>query len=194
MPPTLTNFSGLPGPADRIQGQIHCLKFHTLLGPMLMGEGPSGLVGAWFADQRHVPAAAADWPLRRTPLLAEAQAQIEAYLAGELASFDVPLAPYGTPFQQAVWESLRIIPYGQRRTYGDMARAMDKPSSARAVGAAVGRNPWSLIVPCHRVLGSDGRLTGYAGGLQRKQWLLAMEARDGGSQVSGKNSLMTSGS
>ena len=157
---------------------VYRLEFQTGLGSMLIGEGAGGLVGAWFADQRHVPDAAATWALRRTPLLVQAQAQINAYLAGELDRFDVPLASCGTPFQQAVWASLRTIPYGQRRTYGDVARTVGKPSSARAVGAAVGRNPWALIVPCHRVVGRDGSLTGYAGGLERKQQLLAMEEKN----------------
>ncbi|WP_420823075.1 methylated-DNA--[protein]-cysteine S-methyltransferase [Wenzhouxiangella limi] len=88
----------------------------------------------------------------------------------------MPLAQQGTPFQRAVWEYLRSIPYGQSASYGQIARALGRPSAARAVGLAVGRNPWALIVPCHRVIGSNGALTGYAGGLERKRWLLALEA------------------
>lgn len=143
---------------------------------MVFAAGPDGLAGAWFRDQRHFPAEAQSWPRRRTELLANAELELKAYLAGELSDFDLPLAQQGTPFQRAVWEYLRSIPYGQSASYGQIARALGRPSAARAVGLAVGRNPWALIVPCHRVIGSNGDLTGYAGGLERKRWLLALEA------------------
>ena len=103
-------------------------------------------------------------------------AQVQAYFQGQLQAFDVPLdLSVGTAFQQAVWQALRQIPYGKTSSYLALASAMGKPSATRAVGAAVGRNPVSIIVPCHRVLGSTGRLTGYAGGLWRKQALLQLE-------------------
>ena len=102
--------------------------------------------------------------------------QLRAYFAGELRSFSVHLAPTGTEFQLAVWSALRSIPYGATASYGDIARAVERPSASRAVGAANGRNPISIIVPCHRVIGANGRLVGYGGGLHRKEWLLGLEA------------------
>jgi len=112
------------------------------------------------------------------PLLARALVQLREYFAGERAEFDLPLEPEGgTPFQRRAWKALREIPFGQTRTYGDQARAIQHPTAVRAVGAANGRNPIGIIVPCHRVIGSDGKLTGYAGGMAAKRWLLEHEAR-----------------
>jgi methylated-DNA-[protein]-cysteine S-methyltransferase len=109
-------------------------------------------------------------------LLKEAARQLQAYWAGERKGFDLPLdVTWGTPFQQAVWRQLMTIPYGDTCTYADVARAMGKPLAVRAVGTAIGRNPLSVIVPCHRVLGSNGQLGGYSGGLDRKRALLALE-------------------
>lgn len=102
-------------------------------------------------------------------------AQFEAYFAGHLQRFTLPLAPRGTAFQQAVWQALCDIPYGETRSYSDIARAIGKPNAVRAVGAANGRNPLSIIIPCHRVIGQNGSLTGYAGGLPIKQALLTLE-------------------
>jgi methylated-DNA-[protein]-cysteine S-methyltransferase len=102
-------------------------------------------------------------------------AQLDAYFSGELHEFDVPLAPAGTPFQRDVWDLLLQIPFGQTATYGRLARELGKPDASRAVGLANGRNPISIIIPCHRVIGSTGELTGYGGGLPRKAWLLAHE-------------------
>jgi len=101
--------------------------------------------------------------------------QLEAYFRGELMTFDLPLAPRGTDFQTRVWQALRAIPFGQTRSYREIAVAIGTPLAVRAVGAANGRNPLSLIVPCHRVIGSSGKLTGYAGGIDRKRWLLQHE-------------------
>ncbi|MGY6587640.1 MAG: methylated-DNA--[protein]-cysteine S-methyltransferase [Wenzhouxiangella sp.] len=148
----------------------------TPLGPVLMAEKDGRLAGVWFSGQRHFPAEASCWLQENTPLLKRAGVQLAAYFAGELSQFDLPLATVGTPFQQAVWRQLVDIPYGQTRSYGQIALALGKSSASRAVGMAVGRNPWSIIVPCHRVLGSSGQLTGYAGGLDRKRWLLALES------------------
>jgi methylated-DNA-[protein]-cysteine S-methyltransferase len=106
----------------------------------------------------------------------EAEEQLEAYLAGERTSFDLPLAPAGTSFQLRVWEALTEIPYGETRSYGAIAAAVGRPDAVRAVGATNGRNPIAVIVPCHRVIGSDGSLTGYGGGLDRKRMLLELEA------------------
>ncbi len=109
------------------------------------------------------------------PILADCARQLEQYFAGELRQFDLPLEPGGTAFQRAVWRALADIPYGQVCSYRDIARRLDKPGAVRAVGAANGRNPLPLVVPCHRVIGSDGSLTGYAGGLAVKTKLLELE-------------------
>jgi methylated-DNA-[protein]-cysteine S-methyltransferase len=108
--------------------------------------------------------------------LREPAEQLEAYFAGELRDFDLPLAPQGTPFQREVWSALRGIPYGSTISYGELAAAVGRPHAARAVGAANGRNPIAVVVPCHRVIGASGALTGYGGGLGRKRLLLDLEA------------------
>ena len=110
---------------------------------------------------------------------AEALDQLAAYFAGKLTTFTLPLSLAGTPFQLRAWDALRAIPYGQRITYGEQARNLGIPGAARAVGAANGRNPISILVPCHRVVGADGSLTGYAGGMERKAILLALERSAG---------------
>ncbi len=107
----------------------------------------------------------------------EARQQLRAYFAGELMHFDLPLAPAGTPFQQQVWRALQGIPYGQTRSYGDIAAQLGSPLASRAVGAANGRNPLPIVIPCHRVIGASGSLTGFAGGLQAKALLLRLEQR-----------------
>lgn len=113
------------------------------------------------------------------PLLLDAADQLRAYFAGELREFDLPLAPRGTPFQLSVWDAVSAIPYGSTATYAEIAAAIGHPSACRAVGAANGRNPLPLIVPCHRVIGAAGALTGYGGGLERKRSLLDLEAAAG---------------
>src|SRR5690606_19796588 len=105
-----------------------------------------------------------------------AEQQLAAYFAGEASDFDLPLAPRGTPFQQQVWTALRTIPRGETRSYAAIARQIENPDAIRAVGAANGANPIAIIIPCHRVIASDGTLHGYAGGLERKRWLLDLEA------------------
>ena len=107
--------------------------------------------------------------------MSEAKQQIDEYFAGSRERFDVPLAPAGTSFQRAVWNAIAEVPHGATRTYANLAERVGHPGSARAAGAATGRNPLSIIVPCHRIVGSDGSLTGYAGGLDRKRHLLALE-------------------
>lgn len=110
-----------------------------------------------------------------SPLLDAAEAQLREYFAGARRTFDLPLAPHGTAFQQRVWAALRAIPYGETRTYGELAAAIGSPNASRAVGMANHRNPISIVIPCHRVIGANGTLTGYAGGLEIKQKLLALE-------------------
>jgi methylated-DNA-[protein]-cysteine S-methyltransferase len=111
----------------------------------------------------------------RDDVLGECARQLTEYFAGRRREFSLPLDPGGTPFQQSVWQQLRGIPYGEARTYRDIARAIGKPSAVRAVGAANGRNPLPIVVPCHRVIGSNGQLTGFAGGLEAKAFLLRLE-------------------
>ena len=147
----------------------------TPLGPMTLATTEQGLAGAWFDGQAHHPGAlgAPLQPAQRW--LVQAAKELGEYFAGRRQHFDVPLDPQGTGFQQAVWQALLRIGCGGSSTYGDIARDLGRPAAARAVGSAVGRNPVSVIVPCHRVLGRDGSLTGYAGGLPRKQALLRLE-------------------
>ena len=114
-------------------------------------------------------------PVNRFAALKEAAQQLDAYWAGELLDFDLPLAAKGTPFQQKVWRALRKIPYGTTATYGQIAKKIGSPTASRAVGAANGRNPIAIVVPCHRVIGANGTLTGYAGGLDMKRQLLDHE-------------------
>lgn len=148
----------------------------TPLGRMLVARTADGLAGLWFDGQRHHPGTLAAPERPDDPLLRRAAAQLQAYFAGDAGSFDVPLDLHGTPFQRAVWQALLRIPAGATRSYGEIARELGAPRAVRAVGAAVGRNPVSVVVPCHRVLGHDGSLTGYAGGVPRKRALLALES------------------
>ncbi|MGC3873424.1 methylated-DNA--[protein]-cysteine S-methyltransferase [Halomonas sp. GXIMD04776] len=114
-------------------------------------------------------------PVKPHPLIDDCKTQLEEYFQGRRQTFDVPLAPQGTEFQQRVWRQLRAIAFGETCSYAAISRKIGSPKSHRAVGAANGRNPLSIIVPCHRVIGSNGQLTGYAGGLERKKWLLQHE-------------------
>lgn len=141
---------------------------HTPLGPMLaVSDGGSLTKLAFDADERF------DDPCA---ILDRAEQQLAAYFAGEASDFDLPLAPRGTPFQQQVWTALRTIPRGETRSYAAIARQIENPDAIRAVGAANGANPIAIVIPCHRVIASDGTLHGYAGGLERKRWLLDLEA------------------
>ena len=155
---------------------MYKIQITTPLGSMLLAAAEEGLVGAWFLGQRHFPAGVHSWTPKRTSLLEQAEQEIIAYLDGDRLSFSLPLAMRGTAFQRAVWAYLRTIPYAKTASYGHIAQALARPSAARAVGAAVGRNPFTLIVPCHRVVSADGAMTGYAAGIERKQRLIALEA------------------
>ncbi len=139
------------------------------IGLIEIGCDTSAVVSLDFVDERQ-------HEIGPNPIGIKALTQVVGYFAGTRLDFDLPLAMPGTPFQQAVWKQLLRIPFGQTRTYQEIAQAIDRPRAVRAVGAANGSNPISLIVPCHRVIGSDGRLTGYGGGLWRKKWLLEHEA------------------
>jgi methylated-DNA-[protein]-cysteine S-methyltransferase len=156
------------------------IQSHTSspLGDVLLATTEQGLIGVWFVhDQKYMPDNRHWVTNENHPSLLSAALQLREYFLGERQSFDLPLQPaWGTPFQRAVWQALLRIPYASTRTYGDIARDIGKPQAVRAVGAAIGQNPHSIIVPCHRVLGANGSLTGFAGGLERKKHLLALEA------------------
>jgi methylated-DNA-[protein]-cysteine S-methyltransferase len=145
----------------------------TLIGTLTVAGTEDAVHEIHFGARRESDAfeAAAGAALR------EAAAQLRAYFAGELREFDLPLAPAGTEFQRSVWSHLRGIPYAETTTYGAIARAIGRPAAVRAVGAANGANPLPLVVPCHRVIGSNGALTGFGGGIEVKRWLLDHEAR-----------------
>jgi methylated-DNA-[protein]-cysteine S-methyltransferase len=147
----------------------------TPLGSLRLARTPRGLAGAWFDGQRHHPGVLSARDDAADPLLRDAAAQLQAYFAGERLRFDLPLDLLGTPFQCDVWQALLGIACGETVRYGDVAARIGAPSAARAVGAAIGRNPLSIFVPCHRVLGTGCALTGYAGGLDRKVALLDLE-------------------
>ncbi|MGW4568853.1 methylated-DNA--[protein]-cysteine S-methyltransferase [Streptomyces sp. NPDC004561] len=157
------------------------MKCHTVLdspyGPLtLVADADGALCGLYMAGQRHRPPEEDFGPRDDGPsCFAAAREQLSAYFVGELKEFTVELALRGTPFQRGVWAQLARIPYGETRTYGELADALGNPQASRAVGLANGRNPVGIIVPCHRVIGADGSLTGYGGGLARKRRLLDFE-------------------
>ncbi len=156
------------------------VQSHTTspLGDVLLAATEQGLAGVWFVQgQLHMPNSSQWTTDEAHPTLLAAAKQLHDYFSGQRKSFDLPLQPaWGTPFQRAVWQALQRIPYGHTSTYGDIARDIDNPKAVRAVGAAIGQNPHSIIVPCHRVVGANGSLTGFAGGLDRKKHLLLYEA------------------
>lgn len=159
------------------------LPLHTVqapypspLGPMTLAATDVALVGAWFTDQAHLPDLSPYPSAPGHPMLRLAADQLDEYFAKQRQHFDLPLhLGTGTLFQNAVWQALCAIGHGQTCTYGMVSQQVGRPKAVRAVGAAVGRNPLSIILPCHRVMGANGQLTGYAGGLWRKTALLKLE-------------------
>ena len=154
------------------------MKQHTVIdspyGPLTLVATDGVLSGLYMTNQRHRPPEETFGELDESPF-AEAEEQLEAYFAGELKEFTLELRMAGTPFQRSVWDGLRRIPYGETRSYGQLADALGNPGASRAVGLANGKNPIGIIVPCHRVIGASGSLTGYGGGLDRKRRLLEFE-------------------
>ena len=147
------------------------------IGELLLVADDTALLRLHVRQGKYEPALQADWCNDRShPILTLAQRELDAYFARRLQVFSVAIAPQGTAFQRRVWTALTGIPYGETRTYTQQAHAIGQPAAVRAVGAANGRNPISLIVPCHRVIGADGAMTGYAGGLAAKRMLLELEA------------------
>ena len=149
----------------------HTLSVPSPIGKLWLQEEDGALVRVSFQPD------AASQTEEETPLLGQAKQQLAEYFAGQRQAFDLPLRMQGTPFQQKVWAALRTIPYGETRSYGQIAVQVGNPKAGRAVGMANNRNPIAIIVPCHRVIGANGSLTGYAGGLNVKQELLALERR-----------------
>ena len=158
-PASPTYFDAVPSPI----GDLYITARDGAITGLHMGQpkGVEAVIGRWTRDPR---------------MLAAARAQLEAYLAGELTTFDLALSSGGTPFQQQVWAELRKIPYGETISYLELANRIGNPKAMRAVGAANGRNPIAIIVPCHRVIGANGSMTGFGGGIERKVWLLSHEA------------------
>ena len=156
------------------------------LGPLTLIASPQGLRSVGWEEASIDVVSDGGWPLSGSVLVADrcsateilraAATQLDEYFRGLRTTFDLPLAPSGTPFQRSAWEVLRTIPFGHTMTYGEQARRLGGANKARAVGAANGRNPLSIIIPCHRVIGADGSLTGFSAGVERKAWLLRHEA------------------
>jgi methylated-DNA-[protein]-cysteine S-methyltransferase len=153
-------------------------RAHTVVespvGPLTLVAADGALVGLYMDEQRHRPPTE-KFGDRDAEVFDDAIRQLRAYFGGERTTFDLRLSPQGTPFQQRVWAALCDIPYGTTVSYGELAHRIGQPTASRAVGLANGRNPIGIVVPCHRVIGASGKLTGYGGGLERKQFLLDLE-------------------
>ena len=149
--------------------------FESPIGPLLLVSDGRALTGLYM-NELVIPVGSAE-DADALPFV-EARLQLAEYFAGGRQTFDLPLAPKGTTFQRILWAFLKDVPYGETTTYGALARKMNEPNACRAVGMANGRNPLSIVVPCHRVVGSNGKLTGYSGGLSKKEFLLALERGD----------------
>ncbi len=168
-----------------ISSRRHSVLHDTPVGTLTLVAVGDALVGVWMEDQRHhpgtvaygVPADPGD------PFLAGVADQLEEYFAGHRTAFEIPVAPEGTDFQRRVWAELQRIPYGETLSYGQLAQRLGSPGGSRAVGLANGRNPVGIVIPCHRVVGSAGSLTGYGGGLERKRLLLDLEGRVAGRRL-----------
>lgn len=176
--------------SDTASGDTCYYELASPLGPLrLVAEDGGALTGLYFSAHRHAPTVeqfgtpVSDADLENHPALSAVRDQLREYFAGQRQEFDVPMAPRGTAFQHRVWAALREIPFGRTASYGQIAVAIDAPGSARAVGMANGRNPISIIVPCHRVIGSDGSLSGYGGGVAHKQTLLDLESHATGASL-----------
>jgi len=158
-------------------GATYWTTIDSPLGPLLLTSDDEGLTGLHMDGGAHGPTQPSDDWVKDAARFDEARKQLEEYFAGDRTDFDLPISPPGTEFQHEVWAALQQIPYGEVRSYGEIAAQIGHPGAARAVGLANGRNPIAVIVPCHRVIGASGALTGYGGGLDRKRLLLDLEAR-----------------
>jgi methylated-DNA-[protein]-cysteine S-methyltransferase len=160
----------------------------TPIGAILIAGDSESIVAIHFAGAKPKP----DW-IRDDDAFPEACGQLRAYFAGEMQTFSLPLAPQGTEFQMSVWRALQQIPYGETTTYSTIANRIGRPAAIRAVGAANGANPIPIVIPCHRVIGSNGSMTGFGGGIDVKRKLLALEARVGGGRRSSNRRLQRMG-
>lgn len=156
------------GPVEKVRRKSFCKKICSPVGVITLVASETALLSLMWGRE-------AEKETETNPVLDLAEQQLTEYFSGKRKSFDLPLSPEGTNFQKSVWEQLRKIPFGQTITYGEQARRLGKPSASRAVGAANGKNPIGIIVPCHRVIGASGSLTGFAGGLDAKKKLLQLE-------------------
>ncbi len=154
---------------------IHYQYIESPVDPLLLAADENGLHLIEFHTPRHPMSRLADWLEGTNPILEATRVQLDEYFTGSRKEFDLPLAPAGTEFQKEVWHTLATIPYGQTISYAQLAQRVGKPTAMRAVGAANGRNPLPIVLPCHRVIGADGSLTGFGGGLATKQFLLQLE-------------------
>lgn len=165
---------------------IRWCRHASPLGAIRLVARGDALAGLWFEGQKYDVEIGAGWrEAPRDPVLREAARELDEYFAGRRARFDLKLAPRGTAFQKRVWRAIAAVPVGRTISYAELARRVGSPSAVRAAGAATGRNPLSIVVPCHRIVGSDGSLTGYAGGLERKVALLALERERAGAKKDG---------
>ncbi len=160
---------------------IFCRRIDSPVGPLMLAADDNGLRHIEFRDNRH-PADRSDWHGGDNEILDATVTQLREYFDGERRDFDLPLAPQGTEFQRVVWQELARIPYGATISYAQLAQRVGNASAMRAVGAANGRNPLPIVLPCHRVIGADGSLTGFGGGLPTKQFLLRLEGALPGEQ------------
>jgi methylated-DNA-[protein]-cysteine S-methyltransferase len=155
---------------------IDYARIASPLGDILAAAESGALIGLWFEGQKYYPAIPEDWRENAaSPAIARCRKQLDEYFAGKRDRFDLPLAPRGTAYQQRIWREIAAIPFGETLSYAELAKRAGNADAARAAGAATGRNPVSIVIPCHRVVGSGGALTGYAGGLERKTRLLGLE-------------------
>lgn len=158
------------------KANVHLFFYDTVLGSVGICENGSAVTGLYFEGEKRPEGTSEE----ETELLRRAAGQLREYLAGKRREFELPLSPAGTPFQHSVWNSLLAIPYGETRSYGEIARSVGNPRACRAVGMANNRNPIPIFIPCHRVVGSDGSLVGYGGGLGIKEYLLKLEGVSAG--------------
>jgi methylated-DNA-[protein]-cysteine S-methyltransferase len=157
---------------------LYYCRYKSPLGELLLTSNGIALTGLHMVGQKYFPTLLADWvETSQAEPFCQTIAQLNEYFQHQRQTFELPLNPSGTDFQKQVWQRLSTIPYGTTCTYGELAHQLGQPSASRAVGAANGRNPISIIVPCHRVIAGNGKLTGYAGGLNRKSWLLGHEGK-----------------
>ncbi len=152
-----------------------CSTLESPIGPLFLAVGDEGLRAIGFHSSRHPVQRGPDWREGVHPLIERTRQQLDQYFDGTRRDFDLPLAPLGTAFQREVWLALAAIPYGQTLSYAQLAARVGRPAASRAVGAANGRNPLPIVLPCHRVIGADGSLTGFSGGLPIKRFLLQLE-------------------